>query len=129
MSNSEPVTNASSRLPQNQFELINIYFYLYEKEHDESLLSTANLSMCLIEKFLCMTSQNRKVLSKELSNSGFRGSNHQFNNLKKNDKTSKLESIDADPKEVQIRLIFLRVGDIDTLNEKFFAEILGSYII
>lgn len=27
-------------------------------------------------------------------------------------------------REVQIRIIFLRVGEIDTLNEKFFAEIL-----
>lgn len=27
-------------------------------------------------------------------------------------------------KEVEIRIIFLRIGDIDTLNEKFFAEIL-----
>lgn len=28
------------------------------------------------------------------------------------------------PREVQIRVYYLRVGDIDTLNEKFFAEIL-----
>lgn len=28
------------------------------------------------------------------------------------------------PREVEIRVIFLRIGDIDTLNEKFFAEIL-----
>ena len=28
------------------------------------------------------------------------------------------------PREVQIRVIFLRIGDIDTLNEKFYAEIL-----
>lgn len=27
-------------------------------------------------------------------------------------------------KEVEIRIIFLRIGDIDTLNERFFAEIL-----
>ena len=27
-------------------------------------------------------------------------------------------------REVQIRVIFLRIGDIDTLNEKFYAEIL-----
>jgi hypothetical protein len=28
------------------------------------------------------------------------------------------------PREVEIRVIFLRIGDIDTLNEKFFAELL-----
>jgi hypothetical protein len=28
------------------------------------------------------------------------------------------------PKEVQIRVVFLRIGEIDTLNEKFYAEIL-----
>ena len=28
------------------------------------------------------------------------------------------------PREVEIRVIFLRIGDIDTLNEKFFSEIL-----
>jgi hypothetical protein len=28
------------------------------------------------------------------------------------------------PREIEIRVIFLRIGDIDTLNEKFFAEIL-----
>ncbi|CAF0706853.1 unnamed protein product [Brachionus calyciflorus] len=30
----------------------------------------------------------------------------------------------TESREVQIRIIFLRVGEIDTLNEKFFAEIL-----
>ena len=28
------------------------------------------------------------------------------------------------PREIEIRVIFLRIGDIDTLNEKFFAEVL-----
>ena len=129
VSKSEPVSIAANKLPHNQYELINIYFYMFEKEHDESMLSSANLSLCLIEKFLCLTGQNRKLLGKELSSSAFQGSNHQFNNVKKTDKSSKIDSMDTDPKEVQIRLIFLRVGDIDTLNEKFFAEILGNFII
>lgn len=30
----------------------------------------------------------------------------------------------SNSREVQLRIIFLRIGEIDTLNEKFFAEIL-----
>lgn len=41
-----------------------------------------------------------------------------------NSKINKNPSFHFGQKEVQIRIIFLRVGDIDTLNEKFFAEIL-----
>lgn len=43
---------------------------------------------------------------------------------KKSTKSSKIVLNRLEPREVQVRVIFLRVGDIDTLNEKFFAEIL-----
>jgi hypothetical protein len=32
--------------------------------------------------------------------------------------------LNAPPREVELRVIFLRIGDIDTLSERFFAEIL-----
>jgi hypothetical protein len=35
-----------------------------------------------------------------------------------------LSGLESNPREVQIRTVFLRVGEIDTLNEKFYAEIL-----
>lgn len=118
---SEPILAAANKLPHNQYELINVYYYMYDKEHNDTLLSAANLSMCIIEKFLCLTSQNRKQIIKDLSNTPLKSSP-----LKKTDNNSKTD--EADPKEIQIRIIFLRVGDIDTLNEKFFAEILGKFI-
>lgn len=112
-SSDSSIVSAANKLPPNQYELINIYFYLYEKEHTESLLSNPNLSMCLIEKFLCLTSQNRKSISKELPSI----SSKLLLNAK-----GELET--SNPKEIQIRIIFLRVGEVDTVNEKYFAEIL-----
>lgn len=120
---SEPIVSAANKLPHNQYELINVYFYLYDKEHNDTLLSTANLTMCIIEKFLCLTNQNRKQISKDLANSPFKNTP-----LKKTD-TNNNKLDDSDAKEIQIRIIFLRVGDIDTLNEKFFAEILGNQLL
>lgn len=45
-----------------------------------------------------------------------------MNKLKAQKKRASFSSTKV--KEVEIRIIFLRIGDIDTLNERFFAEIL-----
>jgi hypothetical protein len=37
---------------------------------------------------------------------------------------SVIQTCASSAKEVQVRIIFLRIGEIDTLNEKFYAEIL-----